>query len=184
MLDRIFGEMQTGLVNGVSWLDVAFGRAQRLVKVTPAGRRITTPNVYAGGWNGHGPMDYVEVSPDSGIGNFSFFVVDDPEVVLPGVGLKEFRAPFGLIVWFDCRRVFGKDDVRNTEKLKADVLKVLTGRSGFALRSGHIEVARIFEQAVNIYRGFSLDEVDNQFLMHPFGGFRIEGTLSFLEVCP
>lgn len=185
MLDKVIGEIQTGLIAGVSWLEVAFGRAQRLTKVTASGRRIITPNVYAGGWNGKGDFDYLEVSPDSEIASaFSFFVTEDPQTVLPGVGLKEFRTPFGLIVWFDCRRVFSKASVRNTEKLKADVLKVLTGRSGFHLSAGHLEVTRIFEQATNIYRGFSLDEVDNQFLMHPFGGFRIEGILTFLEVCP
>lgn len=183
MLDRVLGEIQQGLVDGVSWLDVAFGRAQRLTKVAPNGRRYTVPCVYAGGWAGHGTEDYIEVSPDSEIGNFSFFAIDDPQTIMPGAGLKQIRSPFGLVVWFDCRRVFGSATNRNTEKLKADVLKVLTGRSGFALTRGHIEVTRIFEQAINIYRGFSLDEVDNQFLMHPFGGFRIEGTLDFLELC-
>ena len=183
MLDRVIGEIQQGLITGVPWLDVAFGRAQRLVKTSPGGRRYTLPNVYAGGWNGHAPNDYVEVSPDAEIGNFSFFAIDDPQTVMPGVGLKQIRSPFGLIVWFDCRRAFDRANYRNTEQLKADVLRVLTGRTGFALSSGHIEVTRIFEQAVNIYRGFSLDEVDNQFLMHPYGGFRIDGTLDFLEVC-
>lgn len=184
MLDRVLGEIQRGLVGNLPWLDVAFGKAQRLVKTSPGGRRYTTPNVYAGGWAGHGPNDYVEVSPDSEIGNFSFFAIDDPQIVQPGVGLKEFHTPYGLVVWFDCRRVFGANDVRNTELLKAQVINVLSGRSGFALTRGHIEIGRIFEQAVNIYRGFSLDEVDNQFLMHPFGGFRIEGTLYYTEVCP
>ena len=182
MLDKVIGEIQQGLVE-ISWLDVAFGRAQRLIKQTPSGRRVTTPNVYAGGWNGHGADDYIEVSPDAQIGNFSFFAVEDPQDIRPGVGQKEFRTPFGLITWFDCRKAFNSATNRNTEKLKADVLKVLTGRSGFVLTQGHIELTRIYEQAQNIYRGFSLDEVDNQFLMHPYGGFRIEGYLYYLELC-
>ena len=28
-----------------------------------------------------------------------------------------------------------------------------------------------------------LDEIENQFLMHPFGGFRFEGVLSIGETC-
>ena len=183
MLDRVLGQIQQGLVNGVQWLDVAFGRAQRIVKQAPSGRRYSVPCVYAGGWQNHGSNDYIEVSPDSEIGNFSFFAIDDPQILSVGPGQKQFTTPFGLIVWFDCRRVFGEANNRNTELLKADVLRVLNGRSGFALTQGHIETTRIFEQAVNIYRGYSLDEVDNQFLMHPFGGFRIEGTLNYLEVC-
>lgn len=181
MLDRVLGEIQQGLV-ALPWLNVAFGRAQRLVKAVE-GRRYITPNVFCGGWNGHGPNDYLEVSPDAEIGNFSFFTIDDPQVIQPGLGQREFRTPFGLIVWFDLRRVYGEASNRNTEQLKAQVLDVLSGRSGFALTEGHIEVSRIYEQAQNIYRGYSLDEVDNQFLMHPYGGFRIDGTLYYTEIC-
>lgn len=182
MLDKVLGTIQEALVDGLPWLDVAFGRAQRLTKVVE-GRRHTTPNVFCGGWEGHGPNDYIEVSPDAEIGNFSFFAIDDPQVVQPGLGQREFRTPFGLIVWFDLRRVYGEASNRNTEQLKAQVLDVLSGRSGFALTEGHIEVSRIYEQAQNIYRGYSLDEVDNQFLMHPYGGFRIDGTLYYTEIC-
>lgn len=180
-LDRVLGEIQQGLIGNLPWLDAAFGRAQRLVRNTPSGRRITTPNVYAGT---KGKVnDYIEVSPDAEIGNFSFFAIEEPQDILPGVGQREFRIPFGLIVWFDCRRAFNSATNRNIEALKLDVLRVLSGRTGFALTQGHIEVTRIYEQAINIYRGFSLDEVDNQFLMHPYGGFRIEGYLYFLEEC-
>ena len=41
----------------------------------------------------------------------------------------------------------------------------------------------IYELAENVYRGFTLDEIDNQFLMHPFGGFRFEGVLSVNQPC-
>lgn len=180
-LDRVLGEIQQALIGNLPWLDAAFGRAQRLVRNTPSGRRITTPNVYAG--TKGKANDYIEVSPDAEIGNFSFFAIEEPQDILPGVGQREFRTPFGLIVWFDCRRAFNSATNRNIEALKLDVLRVLSGRTGFALAQGHIEVTRIYEQAMNIYRGFSLDEVDNQFLMHPYGGFRIEGYLYFLEEC-
>ena len=85
MLDRIIGEIQTGLVENIPWLDVAFGRSQRLTKMLN-GKRIITPNVYCGGWNGHGPNDYLEVSPDSKIGNFSFFEIETPKPLTPGRG--------------------------------------------------------------------------------------------------
>ena len=105
MLDRIIGEIQYGLVENVSWLDVAFGRAQRLTKIQE-GKRVVTPNVYCGGWNGHGPNDYIEVSPDSKIGNFSFFEIEDPQSITAGPWAREITAPFGLIVWFDLTRVY------------------------------------------------------------------------------
>ena len=67
----------------------------------------------------------------------------------------------------------GEDDGRDTESVKAEILHVLNG--GFRLRSGSIDVTKIYELAENIYRGFTLDEVDNQFLMHPLCGLPLRG---------
>lgn len=182
MLDAVIGHIQQGLVENISWLDAAFGRAQRLVKMQ-GGKRIVTPNVYCGGWNGHGPNDYIEVSPDSKIGNFAFFEIDDPQTIDAGPWAREVKAPFGLIVWFDLTRVYDTDLNRNTEKLKAEILHVLNGRTGWHLPSGRITINRIYERAENIYRGYTLSEIDNQFLMHPFAGFRFDGVLMYDELC-
>ena len=182
MLDEIIGEIQTGLIENITWLDAAFGRAQRLSK-NINGKRVITPNVYCGGWNGHGPNDYIEVSPDSKIGNFSFFEVDDPQTIDAGPWAREIKALFGLIFWFDLTRVYNAADNRNTEKLKAEILHVLNGRAGWHLQNGRILVNRIYERAENIYRGYTLTEIDNQFLMHPYAGFRFDGLLEFAELC-
>ena len=182
MLDAVIGHIQQGLVENISWLDAAFGRAQRLVKMQ-GGKRIVTPNVYCGGWNSHGPNDYIEVSPDSKIGNFAFFEIDDPQTIDAGPWAREVKAPFGLIVWFDLTRVYDTDLNRNTEKLKAEILHVLNGRTGWHLPSGRITINRIYERAENIYRGYTLSEIDNQFLMHPFAGFRFDGVLMYDELC-
>lgn len=182
MLDEIIGEIQTGLIENITWLDAAFGRSQRLSK-NINGKRLITPNVYCGGWNGHGPNDYIEVSPDSKIGNFSFFEIDDPQTIDPGVWAREMHSPFGLIFWFDLTRVYNSATNRNTEKLKADILHVLNGRAGWRLHNGRITINRIYERAENIYRGYSLSEIDNQFLMHPYYGMRFDGVLEFSELC-
>lgn len=182
MLDRIIGEIQKGLVETLPWLDVAFGRAQRITKELE-GRRIVTPNVYCGGWKGHGVNDYLEVSPDSHIGNFSFFEIEDPQTIDAGPWAREIKAPFSLIFWFDLTRVYGEATNRNTEWLKAQILRVLNGREGWHLQEGRILINRIFERAENIYRGYTLSEVDNQYLMHPFAGFRFEGVLELSELC-
>lgn len=182
MLDRVIGEIQQGLVDNLTWLDAAFGRSQRLVKMMN-GKRITTPNVFCGGWNGHGEFDYIEVSPDSKIGNFAFFDVEDPETINAGPWAREISVPFGLVVWFDLTRVYNTLSNRNTEYLKAQILRVLNGRTGWHLGEGRITINRIYERAENIYRGYTMSEIDNQFLMHPFGGFRFEGTIEFEELC-
>lgn len=182
MLDQIIGEIQNGLVENIPWLDVAFGRSQRLTKRIQE-KTVTTPNVYCGGWNGHGENDYIEVSPDSKIGNFSFFEIEDPQTIGTGPWIRQITAPFGLIVWFDLTRVYNVADNRNTEQLKAEILRVLNGRAGWHLSNGRLVINRIYERVENIYRGYSLSEIDNQFLMHPFGGFRFDGILEFDEPC-
>ena len=182
MLDRVIGQIQDGLVAKIPWLDVAFGRSQRLTKMMN-GKRIVTPNVFCGGWNGHGENDYIEVSPDSQIGNFSFFEIEDPQKIDAGPWARSFNTPFSLIVWFDLTRVYGEASNRNTEYLKAQILHLLNGRYGWHLDKGRITVNRIYERAENIYRGYSLSEIDNQFLMHPYGGFRFDGILEFDELC-
>lgn len=182
MLDRVIAEIQNGLVAGLPWLDVAFGRAQRITRMLE-GKKIITPNVYCGGWANHGENDYIEVSPDSNIGNFSFFDINDPHEISAGPWAQDIKTPFGLVIWFDLRRVYGTYDNRNTEQLKAAVLRILSGRTGFALSDGKIIVNQIYERAENIYRGYTLSEIDNQYLMHPYGGFRFEGILEYQEPC-
>ena len=182
MLDAVIGEIQTGLTDNISWLDAAFGRSQRLTKMMN-GKRIVTPNVYCGGWNGHGPNDYIEVSPDSKIGNFTFFEIEDPQTITPGPWAREIKTPFGLIVWVDLTRVYNTDVNRNTERLKADILHVLNGRAGWHLTNGRIVVSRIWERVENIYKGYTLSEIDNQFLMHPYWGMRVDGFLEYNELC-
>ena len=182
MLDRVIGDIQQGLVDNISWLNAAFGRSQRLTKMMN-GKKIITPNVYCGGWRGHGENDYIETSPDSKIGNFSFFEIEDPQTIDAGPWARQIKAPFGLIVWFDLTRVYNTATNRNTEKLKAQILRVLNGRAGWHLSGGRIIINRIYERPENIYRGYTLSEIDNQFLMHPYAGFRFDGILEYDELC-
>lgn len=174
LIDRVIADIQKGLADNIGWLNYAFGRAQRLVKAIN-GKSYFTPNVYAGG------NEYLEVSPDANIGNFCFFQIDDPQYMDWQPKIRgAIRCGYSLIFWHDLRTIPGTDG-RNTEIVKAEVLKVLNG--GFWLKSGRVNVTRIFEQAENIYRGYSLDEVDNQYLMHPYAGFRITGELYINESC-
>ena len=182
MLDRAIGEIQEGLVANLSWLDVAFGRSQRITKMMN-GKRIVTPNVFCGGWNGHGENDYIEVSPDSKIGNFAFFEIEDPQTIDAGPWAREIKSPFSLIVWFDLTRIYNEASNRNTEYLKAQILHVLNGRAGWHLSHGRVTINRVYERAENIYRGYTLSEIDNQFLMHPYAGFRFDGILMYDELC-
>ena len=175
LIDKILGEIQRGLADNIEWLDNVFGKAYRLVSRDNM-RRYYTPVVYT-----HG-NEYLKMLPDSGLGNFVFFRVDDPQTMnwIPyQQGSLKFTA--ALIVWFDLRRVFYGEDGRNIEAIKAEFLKVLNGC--FTIRSGNLQVYRIYEQAENIYKGYTIEEVDNQFLIHPYGGLRIDLDINVNEDC-
>lgn len=174
LFDLAFSYIQIGLSEGLGWLDHAFGKAERLVNKIE-NKKYFSPNVYIGS------NQYLGLAPDSKIGNFSFFWVEDPQLmdwVKNGQG--SLTAPFSLIFWFDIRTIENNDN-RNKESIKASILRVLN--NDVFMKSGSFKINRIHELAENIYKGFTLDEIDNQFLMHPFCGFRFEGIITIDEPC-
>lgn len=179
LADAIIRKIQEGLKENLSWLDAAFGRAERIVKQID-GKNLYLPAVFIG--DAHNPNEYIELSPDSQIGNFCFFWLLDPQRItwrpkIPGT----IRSPFALIFWIDLRRVYDERDNRNIMSLEAEVLRTLNG--GFRMPLGSIRIDKIYHLAEDIYREFTLSEVDNQFLMHPYAGFRLEGELIYEEPC-
>lgn len=174
LFDRIIGELQQGLKERLGWLDYSFGRAERLVK-TIDGRRYYTPNVYIGRGN------YENVLPDAvKIGNYSFFVLDEPqEVQHPMQQQVRIRSPFSLVVWVDMRKAESEDE-RNTEAVKEEILLAL---NDILLHKGGIVINKIYERAENVFAGFTLDEVDNQFMMSPFAGWRFTGEMWIENDC-
>lgn len=178
LADAVIENICTGLKSKLSWLDESFGRAERIVKQID-GRDYYLPAVHIGG--GRNPNEYIELSPDSQIGNFSFFWMLDPQNVIWRPRIQgNFRDPFALIFWFDLRKVYDELDNRNIMNLESEVLKAL---NEIMLPNGHITVSKVYHLPENIYREFSLKNVDNQFLMHPYAGFRIEGELYYEQPC-
>ena len=111
LIDKFIYEVQSGLKDKFVWLDYAFGRAQTVVREYE-GTNLRLPNVYAGG------NDYIDLSPDSNIGNYSFFVLKDPQQIdwqNKMQGLITYN--YALVFWFDLRTINGAEN-RNTELLK------------------------------------------------------------------
>lgn len=173
LIDRVLQEVRKGLKERLVWLDHAFGRVQRLSREIN-GKNYRVPGIYVD------KNDYLEVLPDSRIGNFSFFTIDDPQTMLWEPNVRgSLKAKYSLIFWFDLRKIPGAEH-RNSERVKSDILKAL---NDLKLSCGRIDVEQIYEQAENIYKGFTIQEIDNQFLMHPFAGFRFTGILNINESC-
>ena len=177
LFDKVIGELQEDMKNSLTWLDASFGRAERLVK-TIDGKRVYTPNVYKGG------DQYELLLPDDRLGCFSFFVLHEPQEMLNRMQMEvRIKTPFSLIVWVDMRRVEKKmsmPDDRNSEYVKEQVLSVIQRAR---ISTGSVLVTKIYERAENVFEGFTLDEVQNQFLMSPFAGFRFYGEMIVTNDC-
>ena len=173
LFDVAIDEIQTALDNECSWLNTIFGRCERLVK------EINGNKYYTANWHKAG-NDYIWIAPDEGLGNFCFFVLDEPtdlENYFAG-DVTRSTIGFSLIVWCDLRTI---GEGRDTEAVKEELLQILNGRTH--LRSGRMTIDKVYERAENVFREFDYDEIDNQFMMHPFAGFRIEGELIVDTLC-
>lgn len=177
LFDKVIRELQQALKEGLPWLENSFGRVERRVTEVNE-RRLYVPAIY------QEDGQYGIMLPDDRLGCYSFFVMHDPQEVLNRMQTEvRIKSPFSLIVWVDMRRVEKKmrmPDERNTEYIKEQVLSVIETASK---RKGHISINRIYERAENVFDGFSLDEVKNQFLMSPFAGFRFYGEMIVTNDC-
>lgn len=177
LFDKVIGELQRALKNGLPWLENSYGRAERLVTEINE-RRLYVPAIY------QADGQYGVMLPDDRLGCYSFFVLHEPQEVLNRVQTEvRIKSPFSLIVWVDMRRVektMRMPDERNTEYIKEQVLSVIETASK---RKGHISINRIYQRAENVFDGFTLDEVKNQFLMSPYAGFRFYGEMIATNDC-
>lgn len=148
-------------LEALSWLTV-YGRSRKMVD-----GNIIYPAVYIG------HTKYKSLLPDKS--NYSFFVVDDPQEYEFNPNMKgTLTIKLNLLVWFNISQVESLDE-RNTEMVKEELLNIL--------KSSNFEISRIYENADNIFKGFTLKEVESQYMMYPYAGFRFEGTLRIKPTC-
>lgn len=171
LADKAVAAMQEALAERLAWIDTVFPRAERLA-FDDDGRRAYTANVYAGG------NEYVNVYPDDAFGNYCFFWLSDPQEVESTRPLA-FSAPLSVIFWMDMRTIGGAS-WRDRETVKRDILEALeASRKPY----GQFASERCYELSENVYRGFTIDETSNRFLMQPYFALRVEGTLKYKELC-
>jgi hypothetical protein len=178
LVDIAIGQVNAKLTANLSWLTSAYGRVQALVK-DKGGQQYTYPGIYTGG---SGKGEYLDLLPDTHLGNYTFFEVREPEKISgwkPGE-LQRIEAPFGLVCWFDFRSVYSADwQGRTVGNAISDLLAAISG----GMNNTALDINEIYYTAERIYRGYSHKEIDRQFLMKPFGGFRLDGTLIYTATC-
>lgn len=177
LLDRIIQDICTVLLAKLPWLNEAFGRAYKLVDKGQDFERFTHPVTYTG--NG----EYMSLLPNDTFGNFSWLEVYDPQEVDTTVIAKPKLIVRGaLIFWYNLESIYEDKSLLYTEEIKNEVLNILT-TPGIIPSIGRITVTEIYERPENIYKGYSIENIDKQFFMYPYAGLRLEFTIKTKELC-
>ena len=188
LLDKVLQDIQATLMDKLKWLDYAFGRAYKIIEHRPDGGKFVYPAAY----NGNG--EYVSLLPNDNLGNISWFDIYDPQVIQQDI--KQFSYKGAIIFWYDLSSIYEDANVLYTEEVKNEIINVLTAK-GFITTVGRLTINRIYENFENIYKGYALEKVynnyqysgeniqdiDKQFFMYPYAGLRIEFELVTRELC-
>lgn len=177
MLDAVMLELSIALKEKLSWLKNCYTIAHKLVKEQNK-KKIYYPGVFVGGEKSN---KYLDLRPDGGLENYSFFRVNDPEdIQYYARNVNKITVNFDLIIWFNLKKVYPNDTGRNIENVKYEVLKAF--RQIVITRGSYI-LNRVYRESDNIFRGYTMDESKEQYMMHPYGALMINGNLIYKENC-
>ena len=126
---------------------------------------------------------YERIVPDMpDWGNYAFFYLDrrqelgDQTRVMPYFTLK---GEVNLIVYGDSRDIEREDD-RNLESIKSDILQVL---GGMRLTDGRVRWTEVIENSEEVFSEYSIKEAYGKLLMWPYFGFRFVGEIECESGC-
>ena len=191
ILDKIIQDIQDALKKELKWLNYAFGRAYKLVEHSKDGSKFIYPATYIGN------SEYASLLPSDHYGNFSWFDIYDPQEITAIVqSIPQFTFSGAIVFWFDLNSIFADSNAMYTEEVKDEIVRVLTG-PGIVKNQGRLSITRIYERFENIYKGYALEKIynnfsykgediqaiDKQFFMHPYAGLRFEFNMITRELC-
>ncbi len=171
LFDLAVSQLQNALADNLPWLDYSFGLCEKLTDLKN-GQKFTSANLYIGN------NKYKQVMPCRELGNFSFFMLKDPQEVV-SKDKRLIKSPFSFILWYDVRESPSSLEERDREAVKVLVLNVLTKREF----SSWLSLKKIYERPENIFSDFTYDFTNNQFLMSPYAGIRIDGEIIVRVPC-
>lgn len=154
----------------LTWLEKSYGRAFNHAE-TRDKKVIKLPKCFDG-------FDYVNVLPNDKLKAQSFIACKGPEKT------DEFNRDsnniksrdLSLIVWVNLKKIDGTRREIFTHELKQDVEAIL------ATFPEVEKVNQIFDEKVeDIFQGYNIVDIDTQYLMYPYQGFRIDFSVKWFE---
>lgn len=177
-LDAAIQAIQKDLENKLAWLTVCYGKATRNSKPGEGNKTIYYPEVF----KNDGGQDYINVMPDDQFKTSqAFFKLDGGGTANDWQPRQanSYTYPVSLIFWFNLEAIDPAKKHRFTEDLKQDVLKVLAN----SISASGYQVKKIYDNVADVWKDYSILNMESRQFRQPYGGFRIEGNLTFTEVC-
>lgn len=170
-IDRYIQDIQIAL-SALTWLEKCFARAYNSKRSDPYGKISVYPEV----WQGAG-KDLLNVLPNDNIKSQCFFKVEEPITCLEfnPVGYSLMQATVSIIFWFNLNEINKTADHRFIELLKAQAQRIITD---------NVEGLKIFDTPEQVFKGYDISKMPSDNLIHPFGGFRFETEIPYVEDCP
>lgn len=172
LLDRVIQPLQESLKTKLKWLDYAFGRSFK-IEESDGDKTKKFPAVYTA------DGEYISVLPDDTLGNFLFFEVPDP-ITIDRTHRPKIQAQGAIIFWLRLDTIYSEHSELYTEEIKLEVLKAL---SSTYLPEGRVQALSIYEDHANIYRGYDTSQINGQYLLYPYYGFRLNVNFEISELC-
>lgn len=191
LLDKIIQDIQDSLQERLKWLNIIFGRAHKLVEHRAEGDKFLYPAAYIGN------SEYVSLLPNDNFGNFAWFDIYDPQnIINVAQSNPQFNFSGAIVFWYDASSIYADTDTMYTEEIKNEIIIALT-TPGLIKQTGRLVISHIYERFENIYKGYSLEKIynnfsykgdeiqsiDKQFFMHPYSGIRVEFEITTRELC-
>ena len=167
-LDLVIHNLQSLLADKFDWMTV-FHRAYPFREYWSEERKThTVPKVWVGA------NEYMNVLPnDFLIGQAFFYVTDDEKQMESDLQFgSTFRTEVSLIIWVNTASMPGHTTGPSIAKLKKEINEIL---------NDHISVSKIEsmtdQDAESVFNGFTIEDVDTQYLMLPYAGLRVNMVL-------
>lgn len=162
LIDSFIVEFNTGIVQSLTWLNNPLGRLQELSRNLDGGLvRVPAAHTING--------EYIDLLPDDTLTNYSWFDFDPIEFKSFRIPAK-FKARGTWKLFLDLNSIYENKDPRYLENVKYEIVNAL---GSLTLKTGAFRGGSISERIQDVYKGFSITNVQDRYFMQPYAALNV-----------
>jgi hypothetical protein len=174
-IQTIAVHMPNGVTGGLTWLTYAYGLSDRIVEFRE-GKEFIYPAVF----QDINSRDYHSCMPNDLPAAFSFWTKEDAKINDPARGYYNISCIF----FMDLRQIAPTNNFKLTKsKIRQDILEWVRVHKYMGV--GVWDLVKITDDDITqVYKGFSVNQLDNIVRQLPKYAIRLDFTFSFILECP